>query len=105
MIRKMIGWVSSTGDSWEIIGHQMKVKLGRCLELYPMDDWSDTVRIREEKIMSSMNEMPFWTRSTYEWDPVECSSANLHFAFRTVGRPFTRWNDSLNPVPYVAPII
>ena len=42
MLRKMIGWVSSTEDDWETIGHKMKERLRRCLELYPIADWSET---------------------------------------------------------------
>ena len=80
----MIGWVSSTEDSWEAIGRKMKECLRRCLEIYPIADWSETIRKRKEKTQSAMNDMLYWTKSACEWDPIKCNSANFHIAFRTV---------------------
>ena len=61
--------------------------------MHPIPDWSDTIWKRKEKTQNIMNAMPYWTKSAYEWDPIECSSANFHFAFRTAGRPYTRCYD------------
>ena len=86
--------MSTTGESWEEIGHRMKHRLQRALDVHPIPDWSDTINMRKSKIVSSMNELPFWTKSACEWDPIECSSAIFYIASRFRGRPFTRWHNS-----------
>ena len=97
MIRRLIGWVSHTDESWEVIGHRMKMRLQFSLQQYPIGDWSESILKRKEKTLSKMNELPFWTRSSLNWDVVECSGTNFHFAFRSRGRPLTRWHDKINP--------
>ena len=97
MLRRIIGWVCITDEAWDVIGKRMKMRLQRCLEKHPIADWSESILKRKEKILSKMNELPFWTRSSLNWDVVECSSANFHFAFRSRGRPLTRWHDRVNP--------
>ena len=90
MFRRMVGWLCSADDTWEMAGHRMKYRLKKCLEMYPIKDWSETITDRKKKLMSSMNEMPFWTKSACEWDVVECSSANFCRASRLRGRLFNR---------------
>ena len=69
----------------------MKARLQRCLEIYPIPDWSATILQRNQNIKGVMSELPFWTKSVCEWNPTECESANFHIAYRSVGRPLTRW--------------
>ena len=49
-------------------------------------------------LVSAINETPFWTVSAFNWDPIECSSANFQPAFRLRGRPFIRWHDVQVPM-------
>ena len=91
----MVGWVSKIGDTWDDIGHKMKHRLRKCLESYLIADLSATANKRKEKLASGMTDAPYWTVSSFEWDPIECSSANFHFARRLRGRPAVRWHNIL----------
>ena len=73
----------------------MQVRLQKCLEKHPIADWSESIFKRKQKMMSSMSEMPHWTFSAFNWDVIQCSSANFHFAHRLRGRPLTRWCDGV----------
>ena len=39
--------------------------------------------------------MPEWTKKTFEWDPYDREHFNLVIPYRGVGRPLTRWVDSI----------
>ena len=86
----------------------MKERLRRCLEIYLIAGWSETILRRKEKAQGAMNDMPYWTKSACEWDPIECSSANFHMAFRLAGRPYVRCYSTTDVplptlIPYAAP--
>ena len=69
--------------------------------MHQIPDWNETIWKRKEKAQSTMNDMPYYTNNAYKWDPIECSNANFHIAFKTVGRPHTRcydMNDNALPV-------
>ena len=88
MLRRMVGWVSSSGDSWEDIGRRMKNRLQQCLDKSPVIDWSEAVYNRKSKCFNSIDAAPLWISSDCKWDLVACSSANFADAYRSVGRPF-----------------
>ena len=95
MLRKMVGWVCTSEDTWEERGHKMKTRMSSCLSRYPMNEWSEDVHSRKLKCLSSIETLPFWTRSILNWDPVACASANFSHAFRLRGHPLTRWSDGI----------
>ena len=95
MLRKIIGWpYYYTTNSWEEAGHQMKLRMKRCLQHYPIQDWSRAVHERKQRIYDNFLELPFWTQMALSWDPRE-SHHNLFKAFRRAGRPSKRWDDPL----------
>ena len=95
MLRRLVGWVSSSGDSWEDIGRRMKNRLQQCLNKSPMIDWSAVVYNRKSNCFNSIDAAPFWTYSACKWEVVACNSANFADAYRSVGRPFMRWHDDV----------
>ena len=54
ILRRMVGWVCNTGESWEVVGHRMKHRLQRCLGIYPIMDWSKTIVSRKLKVVSAI---------------------------------------------------
>lgn len=94
IIRRMVGWIYSATESWEEIRHRMKHRVQKCSELHPILDWSETIGKRKMSLVSAINEAPLWTVSAFEWDPTECSSANVHIARRFRGRPFSRLHNN-----------
>ena len=85
MLRRMVGWVSSTeDDTWRDIGRKMKLRLERCLTAYPLTDWSALVSERKAALLASSQNWPLWTKLATEWIPLG--------GFRTPGRPRKRWN-------------
>ena len=99
MFRRMIGWVSSTGDTWEERGRKMKIRLERALANYPIPDWSTTIHDKKINLVSGMNEWPSWTKAAFRWDPRATRDLNNVEPYRCVGRPLTRWDDGVNPIP------
>ena len=91
MLRRIIGWISASDESWEERGHRMKIRFERCMGKCPVSEWSHVVQERKFKLHDTVDELPFLTSSALKWDPVDCSSANFCHAFRSRGRPFTRW--------------
>ena len=105
MFRRMIGWVSSTGDTWEERGRKMKRRLERALKNYPVEYWSLCIQSKKVSIMGSVNELPAWTRAAFNWDPLITQHLNVSQPYRDVGRPSSRWNDGITPVPVRVPYI
>ena len=88
----MIGWISSSDQTWEEIGHQMKRQLQNSLTRFPIPDWSNTLLRHKEQLISKLEDLPEWTRRVINWDPRDTPD-NLNEAFRNVGRPPKRWLD------------
>ena len=91
MLRRIIGWVSFKDDTWDERGHRMKVRFQKCMEIYPVGEWSEGIHIRKSILVKKIDELPFLTYSALKWDPIACSSANFSYAYRSRGRPLTRW--------------
>ena len=88
MLRRMVGWVSHTGDAWEDRGRRMKQRLSQCLDHYPVAVWSDIINGRKDVLLRAV--APHWTRSSVAWAPKETQWLNHVQAYRCVGRPLTR---------------
>ena len=92
MLRRIIGWVHfGDDDTWEERGHKMKERFQKCMEFYPVNEWSDAIHKRKSILVSKIDELPLLTCSALKWDPIACSSANFCYAHRSRGRPLTRW--------------
>ena len=95
MLRRIVGWVCYSDDSWGDNGRRMANRLRRCLELHPLKDWSEMINERKAKMIENESEWPYWTKSAVKWSPVECARLNFHFPYRVVGHPHQRWNDNI----------
>ena len=47
MLRRIAGWVRNANDSWEDLGHRMKVRLESVRRLHYIADWSSVVSQRK----------------------------------------------------------
>ena len=56
MLRRMIGWVSFTGDTWEERGRRMKGRLERALANCPVEKWSTIIHGKKLSLMSRVSE-------------------------------------------------
>ena len=74
MLRRMVGWVSFTGDTWEERGRKMKCRLERALANCPVEKWSTIIHGKKLSLVSKVSEWPEWTRVAYHWDPFVSSS-------------------------------
>ena len=59
MLRRIVGWVSYADDSWEERGRRMAERLCRCLDLHPVEDWSERVTQRKMKMIESQHDWPY----------------------------------------------
>ena len=96
MLRRMVGWVCRADDTWEERGRRMKDKMSSCLSRHPINEWSESIYERKAKCLNDVEDLPFWTRSALNWDPVICARANFCNAFRLRGHPLTRWYDDIS---------
>ena len=98
MIRKMIGWVSiQDDDSWEDVGHNMKIRMNAALALFPVPAWSDSVgeiKASIKRKLSSCKVSQLVAKACL-WDPPSCNIRNKQDAHRNAGRPRVRWDDKM----------
>ena len=95
MLRRIIGWICYSDDTWEERGRRMADKLRSCLEKYPIQDWSERINERKARVIEGINELPFWTKAAIEWDPRECDNLNVSNSSRKCGHPCERWSDGI----------
>ena len=86
MLRKIVGWVRWDEESWHEIGHRMKKRLERAMELYPMETWGEARDKHREHLIFKMDTgcCPHLLLATRSWN---ASSR------RPRGRPRQRWTD------------
>ena len=92
MLRRIVGWIAYTDETWEEIGHRMKDRLQQSLTRYPIRDWSATLKRRKEVLKLKYEGLPYWTKCAMKWDP-RTTPGNLQVTHRLVGRPPKRWDD------------
>ena len=97
MLRRIVGWVHVMGDeeSWESVGHRMKVKLSRALASYPIRPWSELIAERKlalQEKLSSPAVSPLVQR-VVSWFPPDCQHLNNHIAKVRVGHPRHEWHN------------
>ena len=97
MLRKIIGWVIITTDSYEQNGHRMKERMERALLIFPLKPWSAELQKGKQALMARIQsqETSPSVRKIWDWKPLQCSARNAQAPFRGVGRPRVRWNDPL----------
>ena len=95
MLRRIIGWINFSDESWEQRGRRMKTRLANALELHPVSKWSQSVRERKRKILATKSSLPQIVQKALDWDPKACAFLNLQTPFRCAGRPRTRWYENV----------
>ena len=93
MLRRMVGWICCSEDSWEDRGRRMKRRLERAMALHPVQPWSLNVQEAKQKLKDQKLHLPKWCRLALEWEPLACANLNRTKPYRRVGRPMTRWSD------------
>ena len=91
MLRKILGWISYDGETFEESGRRMKKRLESALAATPLEDWSSQIQHRKDNLKSSMADAPRWVRLSFDWCPSTCAGMNGGMPARNVGRPPTRW--------------
>ena len=93
MLRRIVGWVSFEGETWEEVGSRMKHRLR------PVKCWSERLRSSKLNILSraGAGEVPWLTQRALSWHPPACAHLNIvsnaHAPHRVQGRPRIRWQD------------
>ena len=98
MLRRVVGWVHQSGDTWETSGRRMKNRLDHALSLVPLDTWSCLLLRRKQHVMSRLQSaaaLPL-ARLATRWNPVACARRNECTPHRKPGHPRRRWHDGLN---------
>ena len=80
--RATLGQSKVPESSWAEIGHQMKTRLNYHLKLYPIADWSQTVKDRKRQIIANANAWPDLTKLAMNWHPPDPNSLLASFVSR-----------------------
>lgn len=92
MLRRMVGWISYAGETWEDRGRRMKMRLEKALQKYPMDDWSIQVKTNKIRVLDGKTTWPEWTKCAVDWFPPRCAHLSSMQPYRYIGRPLARWS-------------
>ena len=86
MLKKIVGWIYDDNDTWEEIGHRMKIRLESALKHYPIENWSIVVVKRKKKLQERLNSSlaPRLMKDSQKWTPI---------SRRSRGHPRYRWDD------------
>ena len=97
MLRKMVGWVFDSEDTWEDAGRRMKLRLQTALNLHPIDDWSAVINKRKQALLHRImsDGAPRLPKLAFERSPVACSNQNNNQPCHQRGHPRRRWHDHL----------
>ena len=90
MLRRMLGWVCYSTDTFEERGRRMQQRLERALRASPVSDWSSQI-LKKEQMRNNIEQTPLWTKLACNWCPKICANLNANIPSRKVGRPATRW--------------
>ena len=97
MLRKIVGFVYDTDDTWEEFGHRMNICLDSALKHVPIENWSTAIWNRKQKLLRRTTSLtaPPMTKIAFEWMPTDCAFLNRTVAKRQRGHPRCRWYDQL----------
>ena len=93
MLRKIVGWVRIPTEDWNDTIRRMREKVNAALQIYPMQPWSSEYLRRQFRMVCRFAKRPYeWAMRVSHWKPKETNED----AYRSRGRPATRWDDRLN---------
>ena len=92
MLRNIVGWTHSSGESWEEKGRAMKDKLQTAISKFGLESWSATLQAQKEILCQRTN---LWTVAVQAWHPHAQANPvrNGILGSRRRGHPPMRWND------------
>ena len=72
MLKKIVGWIYDDNDTWEEIGHRMKIRLESALKNYPIENWFSAIVKRKKKLQEriSSNLATHLMKDSHTWTPV-----------------------------------
>ncbi|CAK0910569.1 unnamed protein product, partial [Prorocentrum cordatum] len=76
MLRRMVGWISRSDDTWEDHSRRVKLKLNAALNNCLLYGWSHVVRDRNSTFIWQLPSWPTLARQAAEWLPRDCSDLN-----------------------------
>jgi hypothetical protein len=100
MLRRIVGYRSwLADDGWVEAGRDMKRRLNRALELYPIKPWTEQLQARKKTLRARLEKTtgPHLTRQVHNWEPLNTVFVN-NFEFcprRCPGHPRLRWDDEI----------
>ena len=95
MLRRMIGWVCISEESFAERGHRMKEQMRKIQEKHSMESWSSLIHTRKAKLNDRLHECPYWCKQIVERHPYLNRHLNFSQPRRVVGHPLNRWDDDL----------
>ena len=98
MLRKIVGWVRHATNDWEIVMHNMKLRVSSAMDQWYVRLWDKRIqgaRKTNFQRVANMN-CQRWERLSMEWEPAKVlDDSQEYWAHRRAGRPFLRWTDKL----------
>ena len=96
MLRKIVGWIWHPGDEWEVVMHNMKIKVQNAMRQYFVKPWDERIQSMRVKYFSRLAGMgdERWGKLSLDWEPKKVNDFSQDYvAHRFPGRPRLRWND------------
>ena len=98
MLRKIVGWVRHASDEWEIVMHNMKVKVDSAMKQLYVRPWDQRICEARKKNFARIASMDCkrWEYLSMGWDPTKVMDGTQEYvAHRRQGRPLLRWTDKI----------
>ena len=97
MLRRMVGWVMDSEDSWEDAGRRMKHRLASALNQHHVECWSGVIEHKKKALLQRLLLIggPVLPQIAFRWSPISCAKANQNRPYRSQGHPRRRWHDGL----------
>ncbi|CAK0838458.1 unnamed protein product, partial [Prorocentrum cordatum] len=76
LLRRMVGWISHSDDTWEDRGRRMELRLNAALNSYILHNWSHEIRDRKVHLIGQEHVWPALAHHAAEWLPLVCSDLN-----------------------------
>ena len=97
MLRSIVGWPRTSTEDWAERGRQMKDKMEKVLEKFPVQAWSAILETRKQELAQDLSSSlrSVWANAAHKWRPdlEENLTSNGAVGKRMRGRPPQRWHD------------
>lgn len=99
MLRGMVGWVRIPEEPWNVTMRRMFTRVKNAFAHTKMKVWSVRLAEIQWEFIGRFKSLPLtsWPSRAAFWQPREVDDVSCDFMpHRTVGRPFTRWDDTVS---------